>query len=133
MDDAVDSYLGADSHCRYCVLPLLNHMNIGLHPIFSSHKPEVSVFDALKLSMKQTEGYKGTMFGADMIIAGIVVAVYLVHVPAEFYSVSGCCSKHINCTPVFHGASALPGFGPCWIYILKSPKTNKYNPAKSLV
>ncbi len=41
-------------------------------------QPEVSVFDALKLSMKQTEGYKGTMFGADMIIVGIVLAVELV-------------------------------------------------------
>ncbi len=41
-------------------------------------QPKVSVFDALKLSMKQTEGYKGTMFGADMIIVGIVLAVELV-------------------------------------------------------
>jgi len=41
-------------------------------------QPEVSVFDALKLSMKQTEGYKGRMFGADMIIIGSIIGAFII-------------------------------------------------------
>ena len=38
---------------------------------------EISPFDALKESMKQTEGYRGRMFGADAIIIGGIAASYL--------------------------------------------------------
>ncbi len=47
-------------------------------PYILLNNPEISAFDALKESMKQTEGYRGRMFGADaIIIGGIAVAFIL--------------------------------------------------------
>ncbi len=39
---------------------------------------DVSVLDALKLSMKQTQGYKGRMFGANLLMSVILCLVLLV-------------------------------------------------------
>jgi hypothetical protein len=38
-------------------------------------RPEVSATEALRLSIKETRGYKGTMFGADILV---ILAVFLV-------------------------------------------------------
>ncbi|NCB73977.1 MAG: DUF975 family protein [Clostridia bacterium] len=47
-------------------------------PYILLNNPDISAFDALKKSMKQTQGYRGKMFGADaFIIGGIVVACIL--------------------------------------------------------
>lgn len=41
-------------------------------------RPDVSVLDALKMSMKETDGYKARMFGADLLMGLILVGLYLV-------------------------------------------------------
>ncbi len=46
-------------------------------PIILMTRPEVAATDAIKLSQKQTEGYKGNMFLCDLIVWGAVVAVCL--------------------------------------------------------
>ncbi len=39
-------------------------------PYILLNNPDISAFDALNESMEQTQGYRGRMFGADVIIAG---------------------------------------------------------------
>ena len=43
-------------------------------------RPDISVLDALKISMKETDGYKARMFGADLIMGLVVIGLYLVFV-----------------------------------------------------
>ncbi len=47
-------------------------------PFILMTRPEVPATEAIKLSQKQTEGYKGSMFLCDLIVWGAIVAVCLV-------------------------------------------------------
>lgn len=49
-----------------------------LTPYILVYEPEVPIMDAIKVSGKRTEGYKGKMFGADILVYGILIGAFLV-------------------------------------------------------
>lgn len=52
-------------------------------------RPEISVLDALKESMKETQGYKGRMFGTDILMALMCIGLYLVFALMLFIPILG--------------------------------------------
>ncbi len=49
-----------------------------LTPYILVYEPEVPILDAIKVSAKRTQGFKGQMLGADLLVYGIIFAVSLV-------------------------------------------------------
>ena len=60
------------------VLAVIKGYSYRFVPYIVMTQPEVSAFDALKMSMKMTEGKKTQMFLADLCFAGGLVVVFLV-------------------------------------------------------
>ena len=71
------------------VFALIKAYSYRFVPYILLANPEISPFDALKESMKQTEGYKGRMFGADALIVGGIAASYLLLILLSFIPYMG--------------------------------------------
>lgn len=66
------------------VMGVIKSYSYRFTPYILMHDPDISVTDALRKSMEMTEGLKGRMFGADiLIIAGIFVASLLLALLAQ--------------------------------------------------
>ena len=60
------------------IVGIIKSYSYAFTPYILLSRPEISVLDALKTSMKEAEGYKARMFGADILMGLIVVGLYLV-------------------------------------------------------
>ncbi len=49
-----------------------------LTPYILVYEPEVPIMDAIKVSAKRTDGFKGKMFCADILVFGILFGTYLI-------------------------------------------------------
>ena len=64
-------------------------------PYILLNQPEISAADALRESIKQTEGYRGRMFGADIIMIGCIAGVLLIFVLLAYIPYLGIVFKFI--------------------------------------
>lgn len=65
----------------WAFVPVMNYIKIyqyAFTPYILLTRPDVSPLDALKISMKETEGYKARMFGAGLLMSLILLAVIFV-------------------------------------------------------
>lgn len=60
------------------ILAIIKMYSWRLTPYILVYEPEVSIMDAIKVSGKRTQGYKGKMLGADLLVYGILIVAYLV-------------------------------------------------------
>lgn len=60
------------------IIAIIKAYSWRLTPYILVYEPEVSIMDAIKVSGKRTEGYKGKMFGADILVYGILLGAFLV-------------------------------------------------------
>lgn len=60
------------------VVGIIKSYSYAFTPYILLSRPEISVLDALKTSMEETSGYKARMFGADILMALILIGLYLV-------------------------------------------------------
>ena len=60
------------------IIALVKAYSWRLTPYILVYEPEVPIMDAIKVSANRTSGYKGKMFGADILIYGILFAAFLV-------------------------------------------------------
>lgn len=60
------------------IVGIIKSYSYAFTPYILLSRPEISVLDALKTSMKEADGYKARMFGADILMGLIVVGLYLV-------------------------------------------------------
>ncbi len=60
------------------IVGIIKSYSYAFTPYILLSRPEISVLDALKTSMKEAEGYKARMFGADILMGLIMVGLYLV-------------------------------------------------------
>ncbi len=60
------------------IMNIIKSYQYAFTPYILLTRPDVSPLDALKLSMKETEGYKARMFGASILMALILFAIILV-------------------------------------------------------
>lgn len=60
------------------ILAIIKMYSWRLTPYILVYEPEVPIMDAIKVSGKRTQGYKGKMLGADLLVYGILIAAYLV-------------------------------------------------------
>jgi len=65
-------------------------------PYILLSQPEISASDALRESIKQTEGYRGRMFGADIIMIACIAGVMLLFVLLGYIPLLGIVFKFIN-------------------------------------
>lgn len=65
-------------------------------PYILINEPEISPFDALKKSMQQTQGYRGRMFGADVIIVGGIALVTMLFALLSYIPYMGIIFTAIN-------------------------------------
>ena len=49
-----------------------------LTPYILVYEPKVPIMDAIKVSAKRTQGYKGKMLGADLLIYAVLIVAFLV-------------------------------------------------------
>lgn len=73
-------------------VPVMNIIKIyqyAFTPYILLTRPEVSPLEALKISMKETEGYKGRMFGAGVLMVLILGAIILVSAMVTLIPVIG--------------------------------------------
>lgn len=59
------------------VVGIIKSYSYAFTPYILLTRPDVSVLDALKVSMKETEGYKLRMFGAEILMALMLIGLYL--------------------------------------------------------
>lgn len=71
------------------VMNIIKTYQYAFTPYILLTRPDVSPLEALKLSMKETEGYKGRMFGASILMALILWAIVLVSVLVMIIPVIG--------------------------------------------
>ena len=105
-------------------------------PYILMTQPEVSATEALRLSMKKTNGYKGTMFGADMIIFGICVGVQIVLLILAFIPLIGILFAVISFLFTVFVSIAVPllsGLINAAFYdeISKLPPKQAFNPGQA--
>jgi len=60
------------------ILAIIKMYSWRLTPYILVYEPEVPIMDAIKVSGKRTQGYKGKMLGADLLVYGILIVACLV-------------------------------------------------------
>ncbi len=60
------------------ILAIIKMYSWRLTPYILVYEPEVPIMDAIKVSGQRTQGYKGKMLGADLLVYGILLVACLV-------------------------------------------------------